>query len=162
MFYSHTRLRFFLMIALMVASVGQTVAAASVRIEKQWARVSNVDNSALFLTIINEGEMPDRLLSASTDVAQTVELHTHIRDGDIFRMRPVKTIDVAAHSETILEPGGRHIMLIDLKQALVENTTIRVALTFEKAGVITIKAPVRKKKGACCHEHIPTDETPKP
>jgi len=41
------------------------------------------------------------------------------------------------------EPGGYHLMLIDLSQPLAAGDVIEITLVFEDAGQITIKAVVK-------------------
>jgi len=59
-----------------------------------------------------------------------------------MRMRPVDGIDVPAEGKAVLEPGGFHIMLINLKAPLFEETVIPLTLEFEKAGKVEIEAVV--------------------
>lgn len=103
-------------------------------------KVGNV--GAGFVTITNTGATADRLMGASADVSKRVELHTHIKDGEIFRMRQVESIAVPAGGKTELKPGGDHIMFIDLTAPLKEGQKVPVTLSFEKAGKITVEVPV--------------------
>lgn len=99
-------------------------------------------NSAAYMTIRNSGAA-DNLISASTDVAGKVELHTVVADGDVMRMEQVEKIEVPANGEALLKPGGFHVMLLEVKQDLKVGDTIDLSLTFEKAGTITLKVPVQ-------------------
>ncbi|GAA5529976.1 copper chaperone PCu(A)C [Herpetosiphon gulosus] len=99
-------------------------------------------NSAAYMTIRNTGAA-DNLISASTDVAGKVELHTVVADGDVMRMEQVEKIEVPANGEALLKPGGFHVMLLEVKQDLKVGDTIDLTLTFEKAGTITLKVPVQ-------------------
>jgi copper(I)-binding protein len=63
-------------------------------------------------------------------------------DG-MMSMREVASIPVPAGEQVVLEPGGYHIMLIDLTAPLVEGETIQLALQFEKAGMVMVTAEVR-------------------
>ena len=94
-----------------------------------------------YLTIDNKGEA-DRLIAASAPVSGSTVLHTHIRDGDIMRMRKVEDIKVAANGQTTLEPGGFHIMFIDLHGPLKKGDAFPVELTFEKTGKVTVEMDV--------------------
>ncbi|MFM2042906.1 MAG: hypothetical protein RLY86_1482 [Pseudomonadota bacterium] len=104
---------------------------------------------AAFMTLTSPTS--DRLIAASSPVAERVELHTHIMDGGIARMRKVEGgIDLPAGAPVALQPGGLHIMLIGLKQPLREGETIQVALTFATAPALTVDVPV---KGAAYRPH---------
>ena len=75
-----------------------------------------------------------------------------------MRMRAVENIPVPANGQTALEPGGYHIMLIGLKQALKEGGSFPLTLTFEKAGSVTVQVPVQKAgapaaSGSHDHKH---------
>jgi copper(I)-binding protein len=114
------------------------------KIQHPWARATapSAPAGAAFLTVVNSGAS-DKLLKASADVAKVVELHTHIMDGQVMRMRQVPDIDVAGGFETKLAPGGLHIMLIGLNAPLKEGTTFPLTLTFEKAGQVTVEVQVQ-------------------
>ncbi len=116
---------------------------AGFTIEHPWARASAgpARNSAAFMTIHNSGEA-DRLIAASGDVAARVELHTHLMEGDVMKMRQVEAVDVPAGGMATLQPGGFHVMLIGLKQPLKEGDSFPLTLTFEKAGEVTLEVAV--------------------
>jgi len=95
-----------------------------------------------FLIITNNTDRDDRLVAAEANISTTVELHTHIKDGDIMRMRAVESIAVPAHGKAELKPGADHIMFIDLTKPLAEGEAVPVTLVFEKAGRKTITLPV--------------------
>jgi hypothetical protein len=100
-------------------------------------------NGAVYVTLSNSGSKPDALVSASTDVAQTAELHETTRDGGVMKMRPVKAIPVPAGGKTELKPGGYHIMLMGLKQDLKPGEKVAVTLKFEHGGETRVEAPVK-------------------
>lgn len=116
----------------------------AITIGHPWSRAAGANtNGAAYMTLRNTGREADRLVSASTPIARTVELHTHVRDGDVMRMRPVRDIAVPAGETVRLRPGGLHVMLIDLTRPLNAGETIPLTLRFEKAGEVTIAVPVR-------------------
>lgn len=106
------------------------------------ARASVGENSAVYLTVSNSGAAADRLVAASSPSAGDVQVHESVAEGSSMAMREVDGIDVPAHGEAALEPGGYHIMLLGLFAPLVEGQSITVELTFEKAGTVTFAAPV--------------------
>lgn len=118
--------------------------AGDIVIEQPFARATPAKVGGVFMTLKNAGGSADRLMKAASPVAESVELHTHVKDGDAMRMRPVENIPVPAGSQTALEPGGYHVMLIGLKQPLKEGAQFPLTLTFEKAGTVTIQVPVMK------------------
>jgi len=115
----------------------------ALKIDHPWARASAgpARNSAAFMTIHNAGSA-DRLIATSGDVAERVELHTHMMEGDIMKMRQVEAVEVPANAMAELQPGGFHIMLIGLKAPLKEGDRFPLTLTFEDAGEITVEVAV--------------------
>ena len=120
------------------------VKVGDITVEGPWARASAgpAKAGAAFMTVNNAGAAVDKLIAASTTVADKAELHTHIKEGDIMRMRPVDAIDVPAGGVAELQPGGLHVMLMGLKQPLKEGEAFPLTLTFEKAGQLTVEVMV--------------------
>jgi copper(I)-binding protein len=118
----------------------QDVAAGALRLSAPWTRAMRT--GAGFMTIRNTGSTPDRLVAARSPAAGVMELHTHIRDGDVMRMRAVPAIELPAGQEVRLAPGGLHLMLIGLTQSLEPGGRVPVTLVFERAGEVTIQLVV--------------------
>ena len=108
----------------------------------------NAPASAAFMVISNSGSAPRQLLKAQSPVAKTVELHTHVADHGVMKMRPVASIAVDAKGQVELKPGSYHIMLIDLKQPLSEGDSVPITLIFDDGSSQQIAAPVRKIQAA--------------
>lgn len=100
-------------------------------------------NSAAYLTISNPKEVQDKLVKVESDVAATMELHNHMNENGVMKMRPVNAIDIIG-KEVSLKPGSLHIMFMGLKQDLKEGEVVTLKLTFEKAGIIQIEFPIKK------------------
>jgi periplasmic copper chaperone A len=121
---------------------GSSALAGDLTVNEPFARATaaNARAGAAFLTI--SSPTADVLLSGRSPVAQTVELHTHLMDNGVVRMRAVASIPVEPGKPATLKPGGDHIMLMGLTGPLVEGTSFPLTLRFEKAGEITIQVPV--------------------
>jgi len=100
-------------------------------------------NGAVYLKVSNHGPTPDAIVSASSDVAETLEIHEVIHDAGVMRMRPVRRIEVPAGATIELKPGGYHIMLLGLRHDLRPGDAVKVTLSLEKAGPMTVEARVR-------------------
>ena len=124
-----------------------------VMIHDGWARASigSAPNSAAYMTLMTDGAETDRLLGVSSPAAETAELHTHLMEDGIAKMRPVEAIEVAPGEPTVLEPGSLHVMLMGLKGKLEEGGAMPITLTFEKAGEVTLDVPIRGIKGGMKH-----------
>ena len=97
-----------------------------------------------YLTLTNDGDTPDRLVSASSPAADHVEIHEmKITDG-VMSMRPVPGgLAIPPHGSVALKPGSYHLMLIGPKHPFVAGQTIPVTLTFERAGPAQIELAVK-------------------
>lgn len=103
---------------------------------------ASASNSAAYMIIMNNSDTDNAIVGAATDVATTVELHTVEMDNGVMKMRPVEQIDVPANGQATLQPGGFHVMLLGIKQDLVEGDTVDLTLTFQNGEEITVAAPV--------------------
>jgi len=65
-------------------------------------------------------------------------------NGDVMSMVPVPSLEIPTGGEVTLKPGGYHVMLIDLQQALSVGDTIEVTLIFQNAGRVTFQAEIRE------------------
>ncbi|UUX51790.1 copper chaperone PCu(A)C [Nisaea acidiphila] len=115
-----------------------------IMIDHPWARATpgRAKNGAGFMKLMNHGGAPDRLMEARSDVAERVELHTHIHENGVMKMRPSGPIEVPAHGHVMLEPGSYHVMFLGLTAPLAEGTKFPVTLVFEKAGEVTVELKV--------------------
>jgi periplasmic copper chaperone A len=150
-------MRSLIIAAALFASTASFAAEAPV-IENGWARATAAGQSVGggFLTVRNPGDTPDRLVGASSDVAEKVELHTHMNENGVMKMRPVPAIEVPAKGTVTLAPGGLHLMLFGLKAPLKEGQHVPVTLDFEKAGKVTGELVVTGAgaKAAPSHHHM--------
>ena len=125
----------------------------ALKIGHPWARATVAANGGAYLSVENTGATPDKLIRASTDIAATAELHTHIKDGEIMRMRAVQAIDIPPGQKIVLAPGGYHIMLLGLKKKLVEGERFPLTLEFEKAGKVVVDIAIDKPGAGAEHQH---------
>lgn len=125
----------------------------SIQVEDSWARESppTVTNGAAYMTLINQGDTADRLIAASSEVAEVIELHAHLMEGNVMQMRQVEAIEVNPGESTLLEPGGLHVMLIGLTAPLKAGQRFPLTLEFEQAGTIPIEVEVRKMDAHSMH-----------
>lgn len=119
--------------------------AGRIEIEHPWSRatVEAVPTGVVYLVMRNPGSTADRLIGVSTPVAKKAELHTHIQDGELVRMRQIDAIELVSSSTVALEPGGLHIMLLGLKQPLVKGKAFPLTLVFEEAGPVVVQVDVQ-------------------
>ncbi|WP_334187021.1 copper chaperone PCu(A)C [Noviherbaspirillum sp.] len=129
----------------------QDFQVGEVHINRPYARptVPGQPSAAAYLSLENKGKQTDKLLSASSPAAKSVEIHTMSMDGNVMRMREVPGIELKAAGKVIMQPGdGYHLMLIGLHKPLQPGDRFPMTLTFEKAGKKEISITVEAKTGA--------------
>lgn len=143
---------------LIVALFAGSAAHAQVTIEKPWVRATaaGAKVGGGYLTIRNSGVAADRLVGASSPVAARVELHVHLKEGEVMKMREVRAFDIPAQGSFELRPGGAHLMFMDLRQPFKEGERVAVMLKFEGAGEVRTEFHVGRLGGATApaeHKH---------
>jgi copper(I)-binding protein len=134
--------------ALLLIAVGAATAheyaGKGVTVTHPWARATpgGVTAGGAYLEMRAAKGHADRLIGSRTPVAGAVELHTHIMEGGIAKMRRVDAIPIKAGTSVVLKPSGYHLMLTDLKAPLKEGDLVKLTLVFEKAGEIEVEATV--------------------
>lgn len=135
--------------------LGITIAACggndTVQIDDPWARTSaSMQNAGAVYMAITGGNEADRLIGVKVDesIAAMAQIHeTSMTENDegteMMQMQEVSSIEVGAGSDVVLEPGGYHIMLMQLAEPLQSGSEFEVTLTFENAGDIEVKVEVR-------------------
>jgi copper(I)-binding protein len=129
-----------------------------IEIEHPWSRATpeGAAVAAGYLGLSNEGSTPDRLISATAEIAGKTEIHEMAVDAaGVMTMRPVQGgIEIPAGGEVSLKPGSFHIMFMELKRQIKEGESFNGTLTFEKAGTLSVKYSVDAVGGeASTHDH---------
>jgi periplasmic copper chaperone A len=125
-------------VLLLSAFLSQT-AQGQIQVEKPWARATapGAKVAGGYMVIRNPGGAADRLVGATSAAAARVELHVHIHEGGVIKMREVRGYDVPAKGSFELKPGGAHLMFMDIKHPFKEGDKVPVRLRFEKAGEVS-------------------------
>lgn len=122
------------------------VPSANINIETAYAFATMPGSitGAVFMVLRNTGNIDDTLIDVKSDIATITEIHENLIDPDdgTMMMRKIKNIVVPAGGEVILEPKGKHIMLIKLEEPLTLDSTFPLTLIFEKSGKIEIDVRV--------------------
>lgn len=114
-------------------------------IENAWTRAStDIGGSAeVYFTLTNTGGKMIDLIGVRTDLASIETLHkTVVGSNGTPRMSAAPELRVAPGASVTLEPGGLHVMLIDLEKPLVEGATLSLRLTFYDGDDLTIEVPI--------------------
>ncbi|HEY2481053.1 MAG TPA: copper chaperone PCu(A)C [Caulobacteraceae bacterium] len=100
-------------------------------------------NGAGYLSVVNRGPRPDRLMGASSPAAATVSIHRSLQVGGVMTMRAVPFLDIGGGAKVIFAPGGLHLMLEGLRRPLRVGQDVPVTLTFARAGQVRATLHVR-------------------
>ena len=129
-------------------------------ISQPWARATPAGAPVAggYIRVTNTGEVADRLVGGSTDIARAVELHEMKTEDGVMKMRPLPDGLVIEPGQTVeLKPGGLHLMFPGLKRQLKQGESFKVTLVFEKAGPVTLDFRVEgmgaQGAGAAGDEH---------
>jgi periplasmic copper chaperone A len=137
-----------LLAALCLASAA---ASAQVQVKDAWIRgtVAGQQGTGMFAQITHP--QGGRLVAASSPAAKVVEIHEMAMEGSTMRMRAIPALELPAGKPVELKPGGYHVMLIGLHQALAADSTVPVSLVVEGADkqrqTLTLQVPVRTLAG---------------
>lgn len=149
----------FLLAALIIAGCGdnsekktqsesnsENIIASELTIENPWIRPGTLNrNTALFLVINNQTDLPDTLFDVESDAAQVVEVHESYKtENDMMGMRHIEFLEIPANSKVELKPMSYHVMLIGLNEDLVPGMEKSFVLKFKNTGEVNISAVVKE------------------
>ena len=136
-----------MIVAGLLFSAGVLAAAADqITVVDPYVRLAppNAPATGAFMVIKNNGDQDVKVLKADNPASRVTELHTHLNEGGVMKMRPVPAIDIKAKGEAVLKPGGLHVMLIDLKAPMKEGDMVPITLTFDDGSSKKVDAKVVK------------------
>lgn len=96
------------------------------------------------MVIRNTGAADIKLVKAENPASAVTELHTHINEGGVMKMRPVPAVEIKSKGAAVLQPGGLHVMMINLKAPLKEGDVVPITLGFDDGSSKRVDAPVLK------------------
>jgi copper(I)-binding protein len=140
MYFKITRI-----VALLCMAIGTGALAGEIVVVDPYVRMvpQGVPTTGAFMLIKNTGNTDRKLLRVDSSAAKTVELHSHINDNGVMKMRQVRELEIKAKGQTELKPGSYHVMMIDLRQALQEGEKVPLTLSFDDGSSEKVEAVVR-------------------
>lgn len=131
--------------------------AVNLAITDAWARATKPGQPVSGAYMKLQSDADARLLSASSPSIPTVEVHEMKMDGDVMRMREVEAVELPRGKAVSLQPGGYHIMLMNLKKPIAAGEVIPLTLVIESGGKrqnVEVKAVARDAAmGGMQHAH---------
>ena len=116
-------------------------------VEGAWARATVPGQKATGAFMTLTAPEATQLVSASSPAAGVTEVHEMAMQGDVMRMRAIDVLPLPAGQAVTLKPGGYHIMLLDLKAPLAQDSAVPLTLRFKDArgqeSRIELQVPVR-------------------
>jgi copper(I)-binding protein len=137
--------------------------SSSLNIVQPWSRATapGVSVGVAYFEIVNGGAA-DTLTGIESPVAAHVEMHSMTTVDGVMQMRQLSFVGVPAKGRLQFQPGGLHVMLIDLKQPLKEGDRFPLTLVFRHAGRVRVDVIVQglgtstapaQEKGEHEHHH---------
>ncbi len=121
-------------------------AQAEILAKDAYARSANQKTGAAFMQLVNDGEA-DRLVEARSDIARKVELHTHIFENGVAKMREVEGgIPVPAGETVTLQRGGLHVMFMGLNRPMNSGESFPLTLVFESGQELQLDVTVDNER----------------
>ncbi|WP_431932571.1 copper chaperone PCu(A)C [Micromonospora sp. RP3T] len=130
------------------ASASAGAAAEVLGIRDPWVKAADKGMTAAFGTLVNDGDADVTITKAATEVSP-MELHEMtMKDGKMVMQPKQGGIVVKAHSRAMLEPGGDHLMLMDLAKPVRAGDEVSFTLTFADGRTQTFRAVAKPFTGA--------------
>lgn len=134
------------LLALLVcaAAVNAAPAKSALLVEHAWIRWLPADlPAAAYALIVNHGDANARLIGADSPDYGMVMLHRSRLDQGSSVMQAVAGMDIPAHGEAALAPGGYHLMLSAPRYAIKPGDSVKITLHFAGGAVLQADFPVR-------------------
>jgi hypothetical protein len=139
-----------------VAASAHEYKAGSLEIKHPWSRATpkGATIAAGYMTIINTGQEPDRLIGGSTPAAGKFEIHEMAMDGGVMKMRPLANgIEIKPGATVELKPGSFHLMFVGIEAPFEKGQRVKGTLQFEKAGTVEVEYAVEAIGGMPKMDH---------
>jgi copper(I)-binding protein len=139
-------LRMVLLLMTIILVLSACAQQPEISIEQAWARPGfKGDNSAIYLLINNATDQGDGLIGALSDIANITEIHLSKMDAQgTMTMERQDLVGIPAGEVIALEPGGLHVMLMDLLEDLNVGDKFELTLEFQRAGDIVVEVEVKQ------------------
>ncbi len=128
-----------------ILALSPGVMASDVMVMHAFARASAVSTAqagTVYMTLMNHGAAPDKLLSITTQAAAMAMLHESTESSGVSSMKEMSGLEIPAGGSVELKPGGIHIMLMGLNAPLKKGDTLKLSLNFEHAGKVDVEAKI--------------------
>jgi copper(I)-binding protein len=126
-------------------AAAESFSIGQIEVDNPWTRATPRGSpvAGAYLTIVNKGTAPDRLIGGSMVGAAQFQVHQMIEEGGVAKMRPVAGgLEIKPGQTVELKPSSYHVMVMGLQQQLQQGQHVKGTLVFEKAGTLSIEFAV--------------------
>jgi periplasmic copper chaperone A len=116
-----------------------------ITVHNAWIRpTAQGDNGAVYFVLRNGSTEADELVGASSNVAEAVEIHesSMAAGTDVMQMNQIFLVPLSRASEVVFEPGGYHVMLVNVSRELPVGETVDVTLHFKNHEDVPVSVSV--------------------
>jgi len=133
----------FMPITLVLMLFTTPLRADSVALTDAWVRATppGANTAAAYLTITSDAD--DRLVGAYSESTNEIQIHAHVQDDGVMRMRRLDSLQIPARRAVVLAPGGKHLMMFGIAEPFAPGEELVITLLFERAGAVEQVFPVR-------------------
>lgn len=126
------------------APTAQPDGARGVVVADAWARLADSGaTSGAYLSLRNADTVAAKLVGATSAWARATEVHETMQHDGMAHMQARPSITIAAGDSLVMQPGGLHIMLIDLARAIAVGDSVPLTLRFATGDSLSVRVPVR-------------------
>ena len=142
-------LKKFIVLTTALLTLAGCASTPAIEISDTWVKSSEMSMvggmTAVYGTITNNSNQDVVLVGGHTDVTERVEVHEMAMSGGEMVMQQIEGgLVIPAGEKVTLEPGGNHMMLMDLSKAVIAGETISVTFDLEGADDVTIEGIMAK------------------
>ena len=148
--------RMFRLIFAAVLLLGSCSTDEGLTVHNAWMRpTAQGENGAVYFVLQNNSGASDELVSASSSVAESVEIHesSMVEGTDVMQMQQVFSVPLDRGSQTVFEPGGFHVMLVHVNQPLAVGDHLELTLHFKNHADLPLTVAVAEVAPADDHSH---------
>jgi copper(I)-binding protein len=127
---------------------------AEVQVSEAWARATMPGQKVAGVYLQLRSDAPAAVIGVKSDAAKAAEIHRMTHEGGVMKMRRVDARPLPAGETVALEPGGYHVMLLEVNRPLKAGEHVGLVLVIEQSGK-RMELPVRAQVRAVLEEEDP-------
>ena len=122
------------------------MSVSSVQVKNAWVREPPGGHpiTGAYMEIINRSSVVYEIIGVSSEKVGRVEIHSMEYDDEIMRMRKVDSLMLRPEEEINLQPGGLHLMLMDIADVIKAGDSLLLTLHFSDGTKQLVESSVRK------------------